>query len=319
MNKFAIGTDIGGSHISCAAIDLQSQSIINKSFVTREVDNQASAADIFANWAGAINESLASLPRSEVVGIGFAMPGPFDYANGIALFNANVAKYQNLYGINISHRLKDLLSLPGASSNFDFRYLNDATSFAVGEAWLGKAAGAKRSLSITLGTGFGSAFIEDGIPVVERDDVPGMGNLWHVPFNGEIADASFSVRWFINRYTALSGSRLANVKQIAAKAAESDAHAKEVFTEFGVNLGTFLAPWLKRFAADVLVIGGNIAAAYAEFGPALEATLRKHHISVAIHLSELKEQAALIGSARLFEDKFWAKVQPLLTPLRPLP
>jgi len=92
---------------------------------------------------------------------------------------------------------QELVSLDG---NQAIRFMNDASSFAVGEAWIGNAAGYKRSLFITLGTGFGSAFLEKGIPVVERDDIPPMGCLWHLPFRDGISDDYFSTRWIIKQY-----------------------------------------------------------------------------------------------------------------------
>jgi glucokinase len=311
MNQFAIGTDIGGSHICSVAIDLEKKSILKESLADQEVDNQASAEEILGNWAAAINKSIAAIRGAQLTGIGFAMPGPFDYAKGIALFTSDVAKYQNLHGINIAERIKNLLAWPDSRKELDLRFLNDATAFGVGEAWLGKASGARRSIVLTLGTGLGAAFIEDGIPVVDGADVPRMGSMWHLPFNGNIADDSFSARWFINRYAEKSGTRFAGVKQIAERV-ERDPQAKEIFVEFGANLGIFLGPWLKKFSAEVLVLGGNVSAAYPWFGPALEESLKNQHRATTVHLSELKEHAALIGSARLLEEKFWSKAKPLL-------
>jgi glucokinase len=308
MKRFAIGTDIGGSHISCAVIDFEKRSIARGSHVTQDVDNQAPAVEILARWALALGKSIAQTQLQHLAGIGFAMPGPFDYARGVALFTRDVAKYQNLHGLDISEHLKKSLALP---ADFELRYSNDATAFGVGEAWWGKASAARRFLSLTLGTGLGSAFLDAGIPVVEREDVPAMGCLWHLPFGDDIADASFSTRWFVKRYAQKSGTLLADVKQVADRAAD-DSLARDVFAEFGANLGNFLGPWLSRFAADMLVIGGNVAAAYPLFGTALEESLRRQRLATAIRLSDLKEDAALIGSARLFQDDFWNQVKPLL-------
>ena len=308
MKKFAIGADIGGSHISCAAIDLDRKAIVESSITTQAVDNQASAKVILDSWAAALNRSIAAIDMHELAGIGFAMPGPFNYAQGIAMFTHEVAKYQNLHGINVSEHIKPLLTINGEC---DVRYLNDATSFAVGEAWLGKASGVKRSMSITLGTGFGSAFVDDGIPIVAGEDVPEMGCVWHLPFQGKIADESFSTRWFINQYIAKSGHKAAGVKEIADNFA-TDPVAREIFIEFGTNLGIFLAPWLKKFDAEALVIGGNIAAAYNLFGSSLRNSLANHGAAMPVHISDLKENAALIGSARLFDEGIWTNVKPLL-------
>ena len=308
MKRFAIGTDIGGSHISCAVIDFERKAVLKESFTTQKVNNQGSAEEILSDWATALTKTIARIDRRQLAGIGFAVPGPFDYAHGIALFTSDVAKYQGLYGINVSERIQDLL---GSRMGLGLRFMNDAIAFGVGEAWMGKASGVGRSISLTVGTGLGSAFVEQGIPVVEREDVPPKGYLWNLPFNSGLADASFSTRWFIKRYAEKSGTTLAGAKQIADRAA-TDSLAREVFLEFGTNLGLFLKPLIQKFRAELLVIGGNVSAAYDLFGAALEDSLRNQQIAVAIDVSELKEDAALIGSARLFEDEFWRRVKPLL-------
>jgi len=310
MKKYAIGTDIGGSHISCAAVDLDKKEIIKKSFATHPVDNQAAANVILESWAWALKQSIATINPAELAGIGFAMPGPFDYATGVAMFTDDVQKFQSLHKVNVSERLAALLNL-GAGNDCDFRYMNDATAFAVGEAWLGKAKDAARSVSITLGTGFGSAFIDAGIPVVERADVPKMGCVWHLPFKDGIADDSFSTRWFLKQFAAKTGGKAAGVKDIADNAASNPA-AKAIFDEFGQNLGDFLGPILKKFGATTLVMGGNVTGAYNLFGGALEKSLAAQNVPMFIHISELKEDAALIGSARLLDEPFWVQVKPLL-------
>ena len=98
------------------------------------------------------------------------------------------------------------------------------------------------------------------------------------------------------------------VKELAELAA-TDKIAPELFTEFGDNLGIFLAPWLKKFKAEILVIGGNISYAYNLFGNIFEARLKKEKCNCKVEFSELKEDAALLGSAYLFDDDFWKSVQ----------
>ncbi|MDP4291565.1 MAG: ROK family protein [Bacteroidota bacterium] len=308
MKKYAIGADIGGSHISCAVIDLDKESILKETFATQKVDNQASADAILDNWTIALRKSLAHIDRTQLAGIGFAMPGPFDYANGIAMFTESVAKYQNLHGINVADRLKENLGLNGSTG---VRFMNDASAFAIGEAWLGKAAKEDRSVSITLGTGFGSAFVDNGVVVVERDDVPKLGCVWHLPYHDGIADDSFSTRWFIKEYASHSNHQAEGVKEIAVKAT-SDPIAKEIFVEFGNNLGEFLGPWLKKFQAKALVIGGNVTGAYNLFGKPFEQALKKQNVTAAIHISDQMEDSAIIGSARMFDPVFWEKIKPLL-------
>lgn len=305
MNKhFAIGTDIGGSHITCAAIDLKTGKIMRSSLSEKAVDNQASAGEIIKVWSEALAGALSKVPIEEVKGIGFAMPGPFDYVKGISYIKG-VAKYENLYGFNVKDAIAKSLAVP---EGFLIRFMNDASSFAVGEAWAGSAKDYSRSLSITLGTGFGSAFIANRIPIVDGPEVPRLGCIYHIPYKDGIADDYFSTRWFIGEYKRITGKDISGVKDLA-KLAASDKVVKDLFTEFGDKSALFLTPWIKKFRAEILVIGGNISHAWELFGDVFESRLKKEKCDVVVVLSKLKEDAALLGSAYLLDDDFWKSVQ----------
>ncbi len=305
--KYAVGTDIGGSHITCALIDLEHQMILPETRVTIPVDNTASADVILEVWSEAVGEAILGIAVDELAGIGFAMPGPFDYVKGIALFE-RVEKFLGLYGVNVSEGIRKRLKLP---ERVAFRYMNDATAFAVGEAWMGVAEGTKKSVAITLGTGFGSAFIDAGIPVVERNDTPKMGCVWHLPYKDGIADDSFSTRWFVKQYTALTGETASGVKEIA-DIARKDPKVAALFVEYGDGIGEFLGPWLNLFEAEVLVVGGNMVGASDLFLPAFEKALSDLNCTTRIAWSELKEDAAVIGSARLLDADYWPKIERLI-------
>lgn len=302
--SLAIGTDIGGSHITCAAVDIASGKILRDTLSERSVNNQASAGEIIGVWAAAIAGSLNKVLVENVKGIGFAMPGPFDYVLGICYIKG-VAKYENLYGINVGEAIANTLKVP---QEFLIRFMNDASSFAVGEAWAGSANTVRRSLSITLGTGFGSAFISDRIPIVDGPLVPKIGCVYHLPYRDGIADDYFSTRGLLGRYKRLTGRELKGVKELAALA-PSEKAVRDLFADFGDNLALFLAPWLNKFDAEILVIGGNISHAYELFGEIFEESLRREKCKCRVALSKLKEDAALMGSAYLLDDDFWKSVQ----------
>ena len=304
MKNIAIGADIGGSHITCAAVDLGSGKILKETVSERTVNNQAQAGEIISVWTEALKGALDKVPIERFKGIGFAMPGPFDYVKGICYIKG-VAKYENLYGHNISNAIAESLNV---KEDFLIRFMNDASAFAVGEAWAGSASGAGRSLSITLGTGFGSAFIENRIPIVDGDEVPKMGCIYHLPYRDGIADDYFSTRGLLGRYKSLTGNELDGVKELAELAGH-DRIVSDLFTDFGDNAGLFLSTWLKKFKAEILVIGGNISHAYNLFGEVFENRLKRENCNCSVALSKLKEDAALIGSAYLLDDDFWKSVQ----------
>jgi glucokinase len=303
----AIGIDIGGSHISCGAVDLKINQLIPGTCFESKVDNKASADEILKSWVEAIKLTIGVVGKEQVTGIGFAMPGPFDYAKGIALFE-RVEKYLNLYGVLVDNEIRTRLGLP---ATMPVRFINDATAFAIAEAWIGVGKEFSHVIALTLGTGFGSAFIADGIPVLEGDSVPEMGCVWHLPFGEGIADDYFSTRWFERSYLKLTGKQVDGVREIS-ELFDYDEVARNLLIEYGTNMGDFLAPWIKKFNAGQIVIGGNITGAFDKFGNYLMQSLANHKITAGVSLSILRENAAIIGSARLIDDKFFSKVEPLL-------
>lgn len=302
--NIAIGADIGGSHITCAAVDLESFKVLKNTVTEKPVDNKASADEIISVWSQALSASIKKAGNGNVKGIGFGMPGPFDYVKGISYIKG-VAKYEHLYGCNVKKAVSEKL---GVAAEFPVRFMNDVSVFAVGEALVGKAAAVKRSMSVTLGTGFGSAFIDNRIPIVDGDEVPKLGCVYHIPYGDNIADDYFSTRWFTGSYKKITGKELSGVKEMAELAGK-DKVIRDLFTEFGTNLGVFLAPWLKKFRAEIVVVGGNISNAWSLFGDLFEKSLEKEGCDCKVSLSELKEDAALIGSAYLMDPVFWKDIQ----------
>lgn len=308
MKQFALGVDVGGSHVSSMIFDLKHQVLLPETSAESDLDNHGTPEEIIAAWGNVIKKSLSAVDIDQVEGIGFAMPGPYDYAEGISLLSGKNGKYENTHGMKVPEMLRSYLLLP---EDFKVRFINDATAFALGEDQVGKAKEVQRSLSITLGTGFGSAFIEDGIPLVDGDKVPENGCLWHVPFEGGIADDYFSTRGLLTRYKALSERSFLGVKEIAEWASKCE-EAQAVFTDFGQKMGELLVPWIKKIDLEMLVIGGNISKAFHLFGPSLQGFLNKEGLGMDIAISELKENAAIIGSATLVDDTYYLRVLPVL-------
>ncbi len=302
--NLVIGADIGGSHISCAAVDILSLRILRETITEKAVDNKASSNEIISVWADALSSVRSKIPSDRLKGIGFGMPGPFDYVQGISYIKG-VAKYEHLYGCNVKEEISKALNV---SEDFPVRFMNDVSAFAVGEALVGKAAHYTRSMAITLGTGFGSAFINNRIPIVDGPEVPKLGCVYHLPYKENIADDYFSTRWFVKSYNTLTGEEVKGVKELS-EVASSDQIAMNIFQEFGDNLGTFLAPWLAKFKAEIVVVGGNISHAYNLFGARFEKRLKQEDCNCRVALSDLKEDAALIGAAFLMDDKFWQDIQ----------
>jgi len=276
--------DIGGSHVTAGICNMQSRAIAPESITRAEVMSKGSADDILSAWTGALKSALKN-GASEVSGLSIAMPGPFDYQNGISYIKG-LDKYESLYGMDIKRHLADSLKIDTQT----IKFRNDAESTIAGEALEGAGKNHRSVLGITLGTGFGSAF--------SLNKVTGDINLGSDPYQESIADDYFSTRWFIKRYHDLTGIKLTGgVKELSAIAGKS-AEARGIFKEYANNMADFLAKPVKQLNPEVLIICGNIAKASRFFLPYLEERLN----TTTIKLAQLDENAPLIGAAAMFED-----------------
>ncbi|MGB5436514.1 MAG: ROK family protein [Maribacter sp.] len=301
-DQIAIGVDVGGSHITSAAVNLRTFEILQNSSFSAKINNKASKEIIMQDWCIAINKTIESASLQNRATIGFAIPGPFNYKTGVALFEGDNDKYESLYNVSIPQELPKFIN----SEQVDLRFLNDATAFGVGVSTQGKAKNCKKVIVVTLGTGFGSAFINNGVPQVNSDDVPKDGCLWDKPYKSGISDDYFSTRWCIERYYEITSKRVKGVKEIAEANTEE---SRAVFNEFGSNMAEFMIPFVKKFQAEIIVMGGNISKASDLFLPMLKSELQKAGLQTAFEISPLLEDAAIIGSAKLFVPDFWNLVK----------
>lgn len=302
--RIAIGVDVGGSHVSCRLYDLMENRLLTNSLFNQPIDHAGSANDILNTLEDLLRPALSEIEINELAGIGLAMPGPFDYLNGIGLFSGENVKYIHLNQVNIREELSKRLGIQTDA----IRFINDATAFALGEFFNGDLQKASRGLGITLGTGFGAAFLSHGIPVIRDRAVPKEGCLWHLPFKDGIADDYFSTRGLLSRFASRAGYRVEGVKQIAALYHENK-FARSVFTEFGIELARFLSPWVRSFKVEKLVIGGNISKAFSLFEIPFGEELRKEALEIGVRPSGLLEDSASIGAAVLLKNEFYSSIK----------
>lgn len=300
--RITIGVDIGGSHISSAAVNMDTYKIIPGTYFKSPVNSKASKEEILREWGNVINQTLEKVGDENVMGIGIAMPGPFQYKTGIAMFERN-DKYESLHKVSIASELPKYLN----GENISIRFLNDASSFGVGGALIKKIEKNQKLVAITLGTGFGAAFLKNHIPVVNDEGVPEGGCLWDKAFHDGIADDYFSTRWFLSKYKESTGDNgIGGVKEIVDT---NSAISLQLFEEFALNFSEFMLPHLTKFDADLLVIGGNISKAHHLFIPAFIQNLKEKGCDISVAIMDNTEKACIIGSSYLFKTDFWNKVK----------
>jgi glucokinase len=261
---------LGGSHVSVGKVDTATGRL-----------EDAERIEIDPTWPRArlvefLEDAAHLLAGTDCIGA--AVPGPFDYEQGICTIHG-VGKLDVLYGVD----LRALIASAARVQPRAVRFLNDAQAFVLGEAVIGAARNERRIIGITLGTGLGSAFLEDGSFVISGSRVPDEGELYRVPFRGRAVEEVISGRGLIARYDGSTPPA-----EIATRADAGDSRAASAYTTFGEDLAAFLEPWTRRFQPTRIVVGGSIAHAWHLFGSMLGPTA-----TVADHLAD----AALLGAA----------------------
>jgi glucokinase len=279
--SLALGIDIGGSHITAGIVDLAQKKIVEGSVIRQLVNRHAPAEEILGIWAAVINDRLLNI-QQPVTRVGFAMPGPFDYPNGICLIKG-FDKYEALYGMNIRQELAVRTGVP--AGHIVFR--NDADAFLDGEMFGGAGQGCSRALGLTLGTGLGSCLYVEG-------EITNAG-LNVLPFKHGMAEEYLSTRWFIKAYQQRSGKQVSGVKELADRYKE-DETVRLIFEEFSMNLGELLLHCLGTFNVQAMIIGGNISNAYSLFIDQVLKQLPAGDTAPVIRKAIWGEQAAMIGA-----------------------
>ena len=277
--------DIGGTHVTAGRVQLSSATVEPDARVRLEFTRGTTLLT-------RILEAADSVATPETRRFGVAAPGPFDYDAGVCLVSH---KLPGLYGINLRRELAMAVGLTGRAVSF----LNDAEAFLLGEWWAGAARGHTRALGITLGTGLGSAFLEEG-RFVRSGRVPADGALYTLVFRGRPVEQTISRGALLARYGAGRDGD-PDVEQIAVRARAGEARARRVFEELAADLGEFLAAPLEAFDPTCLVVGGSIAHAWDQLESTLVqalATCRPLVVARAVNIDD----APLLGAARHAAD-----------------
>jgi glucokinase len=282
LEKSVLTYDVGGSHVSAAVCRGGAYRL---GPVVSALHSAERSSDAFVNVLYSLGIE-ASAGVDGVSGAEIAMPGPFDFNEGVSLMRH---KLPYLYGVNLRRELAGRFGWQGGQ----VRFLLDSAAFLLGEIRAGAARGVQRAVGITLGTGIGSAFAVDGQLVTEGPGVSPGGEIWNLPFEGGIVEDSLSTRAIQQDYERRTGV-LPDVARLA-EAAANDPDAAAVFAEFGRHLGLALRMVLSEFAPQVVVLGGGISRSAHLFLPAAQSQLEGLNLHLAI--SALKDHAPLVGAA----------------------
>ena len=238
--------DVGGTEIKGSVSDRNGVRTKIRKFPAQA---QKSTEKILDNFAKICRELMREADGS-VVGVGMAIPGPFDYENGISRMQG-LNKYDAIYGIPLEREIKARVPELGSAR---FLFLHDIEAFALGESWYGNCRDVDKILCVCIGTGAGSAFVENGKTVKTGKGVPENGWIYQQPFGDSILDDYLSVRGLEQISLAVTG-KVWSGKELYGLVKAGNMEAEEVWRRFGADVAAGLLPVLEEYQPDLLLLG----------------------------------------------------------------
>ncbi len=232
-------------------------------------------------------EAIAASLRKAVAGadrLGIAIPGPFDYRQGI--FRAD-HKFAAVKGLSF----RELAGLPEGT---DVRFIHDVCAVLEGAVrMLGLSD--ENTAVVTLGTGLGFAIAERGAVRYGPTLSPADG-IWNLPYGDGILEDRVSGRGLRAIYSELGGEPTLTARDIAEKAFHGDRMAFEAYERMGSVLGEVICPILEKNQVRNLLFAGQISQSLA----LMEDGLRSH-LGGLIRIATAPEGAVYRGIETLFE------------------
>ena len=312
QNPPALGIDVGGGSAKIGIVSPAGE-VLGQDTVAS--DPAASAPVLLNRYLEAAGRLQALLGIKELCGIGIGLPGHIDFVKGAT-------------------RLGNVPALDGfpivdfVSSNTGSKvYIeNDATLAAVAEHRYGVGQGSNRFLTVTLGTGIGVGFIENGRPVHTANGT--MGDIGHVIVDPSgkrpcrqgchgCLESVASALALEDRYRALPGNASAEgLGSLFETARAGDLECRNIIEVAAQFIGAALVTWMHIFAPDRIAFAGGVSAAGEDlFGPIRKTVTRlamaEYASRATILQATLGSKAGLVGAAALcFLNPHNERVQP---------
>ena len=205
-------------------------------------------------------------PEAVHEGVGISVPGRVD-ESGTLVFAPNLGWKP----VNLRHLLESTLDLPVALENA-------ASACALAELWFGRHADhVKHVVAVTVSEGVGIGLLLNGQLFHGAD--PLAGEFGHVTLDDNGPQCSCGRRgcWeqyasnsaALARYQAAAGARV-SFAELLQLADTGDVPAGQAIDAMAHYLGIGLAPIITGLAPHVVVIIGEITAAWSRVGPIIE-------------------------------------------------
>lgn len=322
-----IGVDLGGTKTAAGVVAPSGEVLMLKTIPTLNRAGGEAILDATAALIAGLAERAADAGMS-VSGVGIGSAGVIDASSG-AVVSATDAIH-GWAGTSLIAGLCSRLSL-AAPAVRAVRAVNDVHAHALGEAWLGAAAGSSSSLMVAFGTGVGGSFVLDGAPVLGHRFVGGHVGHFASPYatsdgtplpcvcdgSGHVEAISsgpavyesflrfggFALDAADTRGVFALAAAEAHDDGAAAASANSRAAALSAIAVGASAAGQAVGGLINILDPETVVISGGLADAGDLWWKPMEFALRQELlaplVSVPVVRATLGNTAAIVGAAKL--------------------
>jgi glucokinase len=272
-----VGVDIGGSGVRAARLVDGCLGPLAEEPLAHAMPVGEVAARILAAMRGVVGGPVSS--------VGFSFPAFLDDESRVR----DALNLPGLNGMDLRSVAQEAFGLVGVA------IVPDSAAAALAEARVGSGRGARRVLTVVIGTGCNAGMTVDG----EIVDLAGgsLGDAGHGGVTLRDVECWCGGRGCLEAH--LSGAAfdlrapvlgLADRRALLAEAQATDGAARAVVREAGAALGAALAGWSAMLWPDRVVVGGGVGLACGE--PLLESARAELQRTGADHLVSAVEIVA---------------------------
>ena len=297
---FAVGLDFGHDHIRVAVCDLSGVSVADE-WSPAEVDYSPMQSLDLAQLL--VNRALdrAGINRERLLGVGMGLAAPINGRTGELHAEGILPGWR---GIRPAEEMESRLGVA-------VRLENDANVGALGERMSGAGRGVDDMIYVRLSAGIGAGLILNGQPYSGFGGTA--GEIGHVvaKLDGlicrcgnrgclETVASPIAVAGLVER----SIGRPMSVSNLLDAVKEGDRGACRAIADAGEAVGQVLSVFVNVLNPELVVVGGELAAASNILLDPIQAAIRRHSVATAsadvrVVTGKLGNRAEVLGAAAL--------------------
>lgn len=288
--KHYLAIDIGGTYIKSAIFDEQQNMYDHDQVKTKEnIDNAI---------VGQLKHIIDRTSANEVInGIGISTAGIVDREGGKIVYAGPTIP--NYAGTNLKQELSDVYGLPVCVEN-------DVNATLLGEIWKGAGRGQNHIFCLTLGTGIGGAYYEDGI----MDGVHAQANAIGYLLYEEATQTNYEMRASTSALNTLIQQQYGvdtDAEEVFHLAKTGDSRSNKVIKTWTKEIAKGLAQIILIKDPSCIIIGGGVSAQGRHLLDPIEYNLKQFlppsFLKTETKAAKLANHAALYGAIYPFFER----------------